>query len=179
MGSPAAQPSFAILDMLAKLARRLALVLVLILLAIQVVPYGRDHGNPPVALEPQWDSPATRTLAERACFDCHSNLTSWPWYSHVAPISWLVQRDVDEGRAKLNFSEWNVAQREADEASEVVREGEMPPQVYTWTHAAARLDAAQRQQLADGLLRTLGGRGAARGAGAHETGDDEHEAGSR
>ncbi len=171
--------SFAILDMLRKLALRLAVVLVLILLAIQLVPYGRSHRNPPVVLEPPWDSPATRTLAERACFDCHSNLTRWPWYSHVAPVSWLVQHDVDEGRAKLNFSEWNVAQREAGEASEVVREGEMPPRIYTWTHEPARLDATQGQQLAAGLARTLGGRGPARGANPHETEDDEHEAGSR
>src|SRR6478735_10619944 len=78
--------------------------------AIQFVPYGHAHTNPPVRLEPAWDSPQTRELAARACFDCHSNLTKWPWYSNVAPVSWLIQRDVDGGRAALNFSEWNKPQ---------------------------------------------------------------------
>jgi hypothetical protein len=76
-------------------------------LPIQAVPYGRSHGNPPTTAEPRWDSPLTRELAARACFDCHSNLTSWPWYSNIAPVSWLIQRDVDGGRGSLNFSEWN------------------------------------------------------------------------
>ena len=57
----------------------------------QVVPYGRNHTNPAVVYEPDWDSPETRALAERACFDCHSNETTWPWYSTIAPISWLTQ----------------------------------------------------------------------------------------
>jgi hypothetical protein len=74
---------------------------------IQLVPYGRDHTNPPVVAEPAWDSPQTRALAVRACFDCHSNETVWPWYSNVAPASWLVQRDVDDGRRRLNWSEWS------------------------------------------------------------------------
>src|SRR5581483_2821093 len=79
-------------------------------LLAQAVPYDRSHTNPPVTAEPRWDSPQTRELAARACFDCHSNLTTWPWYSNVAPISWLVQRDVDGGRSALNFSEWNKPQ---------------------------------------------------------------------
>ena len=83
-------------------------VCVAIFLLIQLIPYGRDHTNPAVVAEPAWDLPETRALAVRACFDCHSNETIWPWYSNVAPISWLVQRDVDEGREKLNFSEWRV-----------------------------------------------------------------------
>ena len=66
-------------------------------LAIQVVPYGRDQVNPPVRMEPAWDSPQTRDLARRACFDCHSNETEWPPYSRVAPASWILQRDVTEG----------------------------------------------------------------------------------
>jgi hypothetical protein len=61
---------------------------------IQLVPFGRDHTNPVVTAEPRWDSPVTRELADRACFDCHSNETEWPWYAGVAPVSWLVYRDV-------------------------------------------------------------------------------------
>lgn len=129
-----------------------------LLVLIQVVPYGRDHTNPPVTGEPAWDSPATRALVKDACFDCHSNETSWPAYSHIAPASWLVQYDVDEGRAKLNFSEWQRPQEEADEAAEKVQEGEMPLKVYTFMHSHARLGAAERARLAEGLAKTLGGK---------------------
>src|SRR4030042_2927111 len=67
-------------------------VLIFLFAVIQAVPYGRDHSNPPVRQEPAWDSPATRALAVDACFDCHSNQHSWPWYSNIAPISWLRPR---------------------------------------------------------------------------------------
>lgn len=126
------------------------------LLVIQLVPYGRDHRNPPVTSEPTWDAPETRALARQACFDCHSNETEWPAYSRVAPVSWLIQRDVAKGRAVLNFSEWQRPQEEAKEAAEEVLEGEMPLRTYQLMHAHARLSAAEREQLARGLERTLG-----------------------
>jgi mono/diheme cytochrome c family protein len=123
---------------------------------IQLIPYGRNHTNPPVVAEPKWDSPRTKELAQRACFDCHSNETVWPWYSNVAPISWLVQRDVDEGRRRLNFSEWGSQQRAANEVAGIVLEGEMPPFQYLPTHPEARLSQSERQELAQGLQATLG-----------------------
>jgi mono/diheme cytochrome c family protein len=125
-------------------------------LLIQVVPYGRNHANPPVVAEPAWDSPQTRALADRACFDCHSNQTRWPWYANVAPASWLVQRDVDEGRRRLNFSEWNRSQQAAGAAPFVVESGEMPPPQYLPLHPEAQLSAAERQALAQGLKATIG-----------------------
>lgn len=131
------------------------LSLVGVAVLIQFVPYGRDHTNPPVSAEPTWDSPQTRELAERSCFDCHSNLTAWPWYTNVAPVSWLVQRDVDEGRSTLNFSEWDRPQHGADEVSEVLAEGAMPPWDYTLIHPSARLTAEERQHLIDGLRATF------------------------
>jgi hypothetical protein len=121
---------------------------VAVLLLIQLVPRGRDHENPAVVQEPNWDKESTRDLAVRACFDCHSNETRWPWYSHIAPVSWLVQHHVDEGRAELNFSEWNKKQGEAHEAAKEIEEGEMPPRYYTLTHPEARLSAAETQALA-------------------------------
>jgi len=136
---------------------RAGLVLVGALVAIQFVPYGRDHVNPPVAGEPAWDSTQTRALAKQACFDCHSNETEWPRYSTVAPISWLVQHDVVEGRAVLNFSEWQRPQEAAKEAAEEVLEGEMPLRTYQLMHAHARLTTAERERLSRGLERTLGG----------------------
>jgi hypothetical protein len=106
--------------------------------------------------EPAWDSANTRTLASRACFDCHSNETVWPGYASIAPVSWLVQHDVDEGRAALNFSEWSRPQKEAKEAAKEVREGEMPPTAYRLMHAHARLSAADLERLAQGLADTVG-----------------------
>jgi hypothetical protein len=127
-----------------------------VLVLMQFVPYGRDHRNPAASAEPAWDSPRTRELAERACFACHSNETKWPWYSNVAPISWYVRHDVEEGRLKLNFSEWDRPQEEADEAAEAVMEGEMPPDSYTWLHGDARLSAEERDALIRGLIATFG-----------------------
>ncbi len=135
---------------------RVAVALVLLLGLAQVVPYGRDHANPPVTREVRWDSARTRELAVGACYDCHSNLTVWPWYSNVAPVSWLVYRDVQEGRETLNFSEWDRPQgEEGDEAAEAVREGSMPPLQYKPLHPAGRLSAAEREELARGLEKTL------------------------
>ena len=123
---------------------------------IQLVPYGRDHSNPPVIAEPQWDSPRTRELFIQACGDCHSNESVWPWYSNIAPVSWLVQRDVDEGREKLNVSEWGQGRQEADEAFEAVKEGEMPLKPYLLLHPEARLSDSEQSELLNGLLATFG-----------------------
>lgn len=144
--------------MLRRIILGAALLLGFIFAAIQLVPYGRAHENPATVKEPAWDSPRTRELAVRACFDCHSNESVWPWYSNVAPVSWLVQRHVEEGRAVLNFSRWDVSQRKAREAAEQVQEGEMPPTYYTLLHGTARLSAAERDELIRGLQATLGGR---------------------
>ncbi len=129
---------------------------VLAMVAIQLVPYGREHANPPITGEPQWDTPQTRALAVRACFDCHSNETVWPWYSHVAPMSWLIQRDVDEGRRVLNYSEWDRGQGEAPESAKSVRKGEMPPWFYALPATRARLTPAERALLVAGLEASFG-----------------------
>ncbi len=138
-----------------KVLRFTLLGLPVLLLVIQLVPYGRAHSNPPPVKEPVWDRPATRELARRACFDCHSNHTKWPWYSHVAPVSWLVQHDVDDGRKHLNFSEWQKKYKHADDAPELVTEGAMPLGIYLWLHAGARLSAEERKALGEGLRATV------------------------
>ncbi|GAB4497283.1 MAG: hypothetical protein OHK0052_08610 [Anaerolineales bacterium] len=120
---------------------------------IQLVPYGRNHTNPPVVQEPNWSSPEVRALAQRACFDCHSNETVYPWYSNIAPVSWLVQHDIEEGRSKLNFSDWGRSrEKDGDEIAEVILEGEMPPTIYLLQHPEARLTEAERALLIEGLL---------------------------
>ena len=124
-----------------------------LLVAIQFIPYGRDHTNPPVTVPVVWDSRETESLVRGACFDCHSNETRWPWYSQVAPVSWLVQSDVDEGRTKLNFSEGKL--KELEEVANVVSEGEMPPWFYRPAHREARLSAEQTQALIRGIHATF------------------------
>ena len=124
---------------------------------IQFLPYGHDHTNPPVTGEPQWDSHQTRDLVTRACYDCHSNQTTWPWYSNIAPVSWLIQHDVEEGRSRLNFTEWNTARREVDNVAGQVQRGAMPQGYYVMLHPAANLTPAEKQALVQGLQASSGG----------------------
>jgi len=117
-----------------------------------------QHTNPPVVSELNWDSPATRALAKRACFDCHSNETVWPWYTNVPPFSLVILNDVREGRETLNFSDWKPGSeisREPDEIAEVIYEGEMPPGNYLRMHPEARLTQEEKAALAEGLTRTV------------------------
>jgi hypothetical protein len=135
---------------------RTALAMIGLVVLIQFVPYGRDHSNQPVVSEPTWNSPATHETFVRACNDCHSNETKWPWYSHVAPASWLLQRHVDHGREKFNVSRWGVGKNEGDEAAKSIREGEMPLRSYLWGHPEARLNATEQTVFVAGLVATFG-----------------------
>lgn len=139
-----------------KWAKRIAVAASVLLLAAQVVPYGRDHSNPPVTGEPAWDSPRTRELFMQACGDCHSHETKWTWYSHIAPVSWLVQRDVEEGREHFNVSSWDKGHGDADEAAEEYEEGAMPLWFYTPLHPHAKHTPGNREALLAGLRATFG-----------------------
>lgn len=125
-------------------------------LFIQFLPYGRAQDNPPVSAEPPWDSPATRATFMRTCADCHSNETKWPWYSNVAPISWLIQSDVEEGRGEFNVSEWGRAKNHGDEAVKEVQRGKMPLPKYLRMHPEARLTDPEKQIFLQGLRATFG-----------------------
>jgi hypothetical protein len=130
---------------------------------IQLIPYGHNHTNPPVIQEPTWDSPQTRALAVRACFDCHSYETRWLWNLNVAPFSWLIQHDVDDGRRRLNFSDWHGQvfgeggrRREGGgEIAEVIQRGSMPPAIYTLMHRDAILSTDEKRALINGLTSSL------------------------
>lgn len=142
--------------------RTIAMILIGLFLLIQIIPpTWLSQTNPPVLAEPAWDSPQTRALAQRACFDCHSNETKWPIYARIAPVSWLVTRDVVLGREHLNFSEWGTpgagseADEAAEEAAEVIQEGSMPLPIYPPLHPEAQLTAAEKQQLMEGLQKSL------------------------
>jgi hypothetical protein len=121
----------------------------LVLGLMQLVSF--DRTNPPVTGEIH-APPAIKALLRRACYDCHSNETTWPWYSRVAPASWLLHRDVVEGRRHLNFSEWSAIPaekrvRRMKDLVEEVSEGGMPPWFYLPMHAAAHLSAEEKQAL--------------------------------
>lgn len=147
---------------LAKRHRRLRIggiiVLIVALIGIQLLPAGLSRDNPPVEQEPPWDSETTRALAVRACYDCHSNETTWPWYSYVAPMSWMILQDVHKGREVLNFSTWTaeaMTQSEAEEAVELVSKQMMPLPYFVILHPEAELTDAERGQLINGLITTM------------------------
>ncbi len=150
--------------MLKKIILYGAIAIIALFLLAQLVPYGRNHTNPPVVKEPAWDSQQTQALFQRACADCHSNTTNWRWYTSIAPFSWLIQHDVEEGRSRLNLSECGVAHTArgeeggfegggegGDDMAEVILRGEMPPGQYTIIHPEARLTTTEREALAQGL----------------------------
>ncbi|MCP5028373.1 MAG: heme-binding domain-containing protein [Actinomycetia bacterium] len=149
-----------------RFAGHLALASVAVLGLIQLVPYGRGHANPPVVAEPQWANDETRDLMVRACFGCHSNEVEWPWYSNVAPLSWAVQKHVDDGRDEVNYSEWGQGDQEGDDSVETIVDGEMPPGYYTrfGLHSEADLTDAEVATLVAGLRAT---------PGLDEDGDDD------
>ena len=128
---------------------------------LQVIPASSINakfaapGNPPVTNTIKWNSPETEKLARAACFDCHSNQTRSMWYSNIAPVSWLVNSDINDGRRKLNFS--TGKRLEGDDMIEQIQRGKMPPPIYLPMHPEANLTADQKQQLMDGLQATFGG----------------------
>jgi heme-binding protein len=129
--------------------------LVIAFVAAQLAPYGRTHSNPPVLQEPAWDSAQTRILFARACNDCHSNQTEWSRLSNVAPISWLTQWAIDEGRTAFNVSEWPSGGRRARDVAGSVQTRQMPPDIYVSLYPDARLTPTEQQALIRGLRATF------------------------
>ena len=157
-------------------------ILVLLAIAAVAIQFIRpDRSNPKV--NPAQDLAAVanppaevQAILKKACYDCHSNETVWPWYSNITPVNWFVANHINEGREKLNFSTFG-ALSPADrsealgEAAEAIQEGEMPMSSYVLMHPEAKLDATQRQT----LLNWLQANGEQEGGAGHE-GKTEHEA---
>ena len=129
------------------------LSMIALLVLIQFIPVERE--NPPV--DPSiviQAPPEIMVILERSCYDCHSHQTDWPPYAYVAPVSWLVAGDVEEGREHLNFSEWykmpeDKIARAKGEIIDEVTEGEMPLSIYLIMHSDAALNDLQKQILRD------------------------------
>ena len=127
----------------------IAAVLIVAFIGIQFVPV--EKSNPPVTGEIDAPPRVTEVLM-RSCYDCHSNETVWPWYSYIAPMSWLLADDVQEGRDELNFSEWKGYDekkmlKKLKETGEEVKEGEMPEWYYVIMHPEAKLSDADKAAL--------------------------------
>ncbi len=147
-----------------------------VLVLIQLVPV--DRSNPP-ATEKLVMPDNVQRIMQRSCFDCHSNETVWPWYSYVAPVSWLVKHDVEEGREHLNFSEWDKLNlkrkiKRLEEIVEEVEEGKMPMPIYLIMHGDAEVSAAELAVLREWTQQELGNLGGA-DMGSSNDGEEAHE----
>lgn len=125
--------------------------LVVLFLAIQLIPVNRDNPTTDASLEIKAPVEVMKII-KNSCYDCHSNKTEWPFYSYIAPLSWLVAGDVEHGREELNFSEWykmpaEKISRKKEKLVEEVMEGKMPLPIYLYTHSNAELDEMQKQVL--------------------------------
>jgi cytochrome c551/c552 len=133
--------------------KRIALALVILLVVAQVIRPART--NPPIDPRKELQAPRpVMDIVQRSCNDCHSNRTVWPWYSQIAPVSWLLADDVNDGRKEVNFSEWTTLTptrhaRKLKEICEQVEKHEMPLKIYIPLHPAAKLSDADRKTLCD------------------------------
>ncbi len=143
-------------------------ILAAILILIQFVPASLPEttfNNPDDLLKTTEVPTDVSNMLKASCYDCHSNETVYPWYSYVAPVSFLVSRDTREGRKKLNFSEWNKLSKVKkakflDEISDEVNEGEMPMKIYTVIHRGTSLSDKDKETLltwTDGYAESLFG----------------------
>ena len=149
--------------------RRLIVGFIVLIALIQFVP--TQHSNPPTADPVVFADPNAEAIARRACYDCHSNQTVWPWYAYIAPFSWYSVNHVAEGRAQLNFSdvaatltqaragdedgEQTTMAELAEESAETINKNEMPPAYYTLIHKDALLSAADKATLIAGINQAL------------------------
>ncbi|GAB4340511.1 MAG: heme-binding domain-containing protein [Calditrichia bacterium] len=135
-------------------------VLIVALLLIQFIPVKRNNPTETAALQaPE----AVAALLQRSCYDCHSNRTHWPWYSRIAPVSWLVSHDVQEGREELNFSQWGKyddkkKNKMLHEIVEEVEKGKMPLKIYTLMHPHAKISETDLLILRDWLKKEIANR---------------------
>ena len=146
--------------------RTVLLLVIVLIVGAQFVPVTRD--NPPVAADFDGDA-AVKAVLKESCYNCHSNETTWPWYSRIAPVGWVIWYDVTEGRQRLNFSDWDQHAGEdlidpndpfppktlSERITQVIHNGRMPPGTYRLMNPDARLSASQKEALIEGLVRTV------------------------
>jgi hypothetical protein len=131
--------------------KRASLALLALVVGAQLIPVKRDNPPNPAANFVYASAPANvRAVFEDSCKNCHSNQTAWPWYSHVAPFSWIIAYDVHKGRKQFNFSGWTTySPKKREEKLEAVCDqvinGDMPDSKYLLIHRSARLTQEDRE----------------------------------
>lgn len=159
---------------------------IILLVAIAVAQFvgpkrTNPSSDPAMAIHAQTTVPPEVTsVLDRSCKDCHSNHTRWPWYSTVAPVKWVLVRDVEEGRKHLNFLEWGsyTAKKQEDKLGdicEMVSMGDMPIKAYTFLHRDAKLSPAQVETLCAWTEAELAKMKAAQGAGQASPAEKKEE----
>jgi RNA polymerase subunit RPABC4/transcription elongation factor Spt4 len=124
------------------------------LVSLLVHPFGavKAHSSAAPLLVGAEVHPAVAQIVERSCQNCHSEKTTWPWYSYVAPVSWLIESDVSKARGHMNLSVWGqytIEKREEilGDLAAAVRSRQMPPPRYTLMHSSAKLSEAESEQI--------------------------------
>lgn len=145
-----------------KILKKILVALLLVLIAMQF--YRPDKNSAETDLKTAFltetnPSAELQNIFESSCFDCHSNTTSYPWYNNIAPVSYWLADHIKDGKKHLNFSEWETysakkKDHKLEEVIEMVEEGEMPLQEYTWTHNEAKLSEAQVAAVIDWAKKT-------------------------
>lgn len=138
-------------------SRRVGLALLVLLIAVQFFPVDRRNpsADPSKSINVTERLPLTvQTVFRGSCVNCHSYQTRWPWYSYLAPASWIIARDVREGRKKMNFSEWGSysaekREQKLEEICEQVTNGDMPDPKYLFFHRRARPTQQQREAVCE------------------------------
>lgn len=131
--------------------------IIVVIFGLQLIPVNRPENSNDLSKDLIANNPIPEPIEhilKNSCYDCHSNQTNYPWYAYVAPVSFLVVHDVNEGRKELNFSEWEIRDKSKkakalDEMAEEVEEAEMPLDIYLITHSSAKLSAHQRKEFAE------------------------------
>lgn len=138
------------------MAKKILWVIIILLVVIQFIHPARNKNNPqPNNIETKYNMPAdVKTILQKACYDCHSNNTRYPWYSKLQPVDWWLTHHVNEGKRELNFDEFTnrpiaYQYHKLDETDEQVRENKMPLNSYTWIHKDAILTDAEKQSLSN------------------------------
>ncbi len=138
-----------------KIGKKIAWALLVVFIGMQFIrpEKNQDSSEHLAAFLAETNPPAeVRELLKTSCYDCHSNQTEYPWYNAVAPVSYWLAGHVNDGKRHLNFSAWDTYEvkrkdHKLEEVIEMVQEGEMPLDSYTWTHEDARLSPEQREAI--------------------------------
>jgi hypothetical protein len=131
------------------MGRIVNIFLILILFALFVIQFIPVNKTNPIISEDMRASIEVKNILRNSCYNCHSNETKWPWYSNIAPVSWMIINDVDDARKKMNFSTWDKISFEKKEVLkkdiwDEVQQEDMPPTLYTYVHPEAKLGFPQK-----------------------------------